>query len=58
MILHSILTGFALPSGFYILLGFFALIVLAIVLWSGPKQDHEKAESLKRETVDSAEPKK
>lgn len=47
MFAHFLLNVFTIPSGLYILIGFFALIVLAIVLWSSPKETQEKSDNLK-----------
>ena len=55
MFSHFLLSVFAIPSGFFILIGFFALIVLAIALWKSPKENHENDEPLSQGSADQRE---
>jgi hypothetical protein len=41
-----------IPSGVFILLGFFALIVLAIVIWSIPNKANDKTKNLNPTNAD------
>jgi len=43
----------AIPSGVFILLGFFALIVLAMVIWSIPNKANEKTKDQKPTNADT-----
>jgi hypothetical protein len=56
MFSHFLLSVFTMPSGFYILVGFFALIVLAIALWKSPKKN-ENDEPLSQGSADPHESK-
>ncbi len=56
MFSHFLLSVFTMPSGFIILVGFFALIVLAIALWKSPKDTSENPD-LEPEHADSSKTK-
>jgi hypothetical protein len=51
-----LLSVVTIPSGFFILIGFFALIVLAIALWKSPKDTSENPD-LEPEHADSSKTK-
>jgi hypothetical protein len=57
MIVQFLLSVIEIPSGFFILIGFLALIVLAIALWKAPKDSSDKTENLKPEPAESSESK-
>lgn len=56
MFIGSALTALALPSGLFILVGFFSLIVLAMFMWNSPGRSNENPDALKPETGDQAKP--
>ncbi len=55
MVGQFLLSVFAIPSGFFILIGFLALIVLAIALWKSPKDSGENPDGLNPGHADSSE---